>query len=251
MEKINRNPGGGRSSVPPVATPTAGGAELDMTPIWLAVIVVFVTIMLLWVWKKKRSARTDVLLTGLCDSGKTLLFSQLVLGEEKESFTSIKENLGHLQTSSGELRLVDIPGHERLRGKFFDQYKNLAKAVIFVVDSVTVQKEIRDVADFLYTILADKAVANLPVVILCNKQDETLAKGDAVIKSLLEKEINLVRQTRTSQLQSVDPQSTDTVYLGRPDKDFEFGQLSQKVQLVACSAKEPQIDDVVTFLDSL
>lgn len=251
MEKINRNTGGGRSSVPPVATPTAGGAELDMTPIWLAVIVVFVTIMLLWVWKKKRSARTDVLLTGLCDSGKTLLFSQLVLGEEKESFTSIKENLGHLQTSSGELRLVDIPGHERLRGKFFDQYKNLAKAVIFVVDSVTVQKEIRDVADFLYTILADKAVANLPVVILCNKQDETLAKGDAVIKSLLEKEINLVRQTRTSQLQSVDPQSTDAVYLGRPDKDFEFGQLSQKVQLVACSAKEPQIDDVVTFLDSL
>lgn len=62
---------------------------------------------------------------------------------------------------------------------------------------------------------------------------------------------NLVRQTRTSQLESVDPQSTDAVYLGRPDKDFEFGQLSQKVQLVACSAKEPQIDDVVAFLDSL
>lgn len=88
-----------------------------------------------------------MLLTGLCDSGKTLLFSQLVLGEEKESFTSIKENLGVLQTTSGELRLVDIPGHERLRGKFFDQYKNLTKAVIFVVDSVTVQKEIRDVAE--------------------------------------------------------------------------------------------------------
>lgn len=42
---------------------------------------------------------------------------------------------------------------------------------------------------FLYTILADKAIANLPVVILCNKQDETLAKGDGVIKSLLEKEM--------------------------------------------------------------
>lgn len=181
MEKINRNPGG-KPSVPPVAAGPAG--ELDMTPIWLAVIVVFVTIskyqhrnfraityhgcdiiislsififspflsyfflqVLLWVWKRKRSARTDVLLTGLCDSGKTLLFSQLVLGEEKESFTSIKENLGVLQTTSGELRLVDIPGHERLRGKFFDQYKNLTKAVIFVVDSVTVQKEIRDVAE--------------------------------------------------------------------------------------------------------
>lgn len=41
MEKINRNPGG-KPSVPPMAAGPAG--ELDMTPIWLAVIVVFVTI---------------------------------------------------------------------------------------------------------------------------------------------------------------------------------------------------------------
>lgn len=145
--------------------------------------------MLLYVWKKKRTARSDVLLMGLCDSGKTLLFSHLILDDEKETFTSIKENLGYLTTSSGELRLVDVPGHERLRGKFFDQYKNLSKAIVFVIDSVTVQKDIRDVADFLYTILADKATTNLPVIILCNKQDETLAKGEGVIKSLLEKEM--------------------------------------------------------------
>lgn len=126
---------------------------------------------------------------GLCDSGKTLLFSHLILDEEKETFTSIKENIGLLTTSSGELRLVDIPGHERLRGKFFDQYKNLSKAIVYVIDSVTVQKDIRDVADFLYTVLADKATVSLPVIILCNKQDEELAKGEGIIKSLLEKEM--------------------------------------------------------------
>lgn len=245
MDNVNRNSDGAR------ATKTTEAVDLDMTPIWLAVIVVLVTVMLLLVWKKKRSARTDVLLMGLCDSGKTLIFSHLILGEEKESFTSIKENVGLLTTSRGDLRLVDIPGHERLRGKFFDKFKSLAKAIVYVVDSVTVQKEIRDVADFLYTVLADKAVANLPVIVLCNKQDEALAKGDAVIKSLLEKEINLVRQTRTSQLESVDQQNADAVFLGRSDKDFEFGQVSQNVQFVACSAKEPQIDDLTAFLDSL
>lgn len=242
MDKVNRKPS---------AVPTEAQGELDYTPILLAVIVVLVTLMLLYVWKKKRSARSDVLLTGLCDSGKTLLFSHLILGDAKETFTSIKENVGYLTTSKGELRLVDIPGHERLRGKFFDQYKSLAKAIVYVIDSVTIQKDVRDVADFLYTILTDKAIANLPVVILCNKQDETLAKGDAVIKSLLEKEFNIVRQTRTSQLESVNQQNADSVYLGRSDKDFDFSQVSQKVKFISCSTQENQLDDLTLFLDSL
>lgn len=49
--------------------------------------------------------------------------------------------------SQNSLRIVDIPGQERLRNKFFDQYKNSAKAIIYVVDSVTIQKDIRDVAE--------------------------------------------------------------------------------------------------------
>lgn len=47
------------------------------------------------------------------------------------------------------LQLVDLPGQERLRNKFFDQYKNSAKAIVYVIDSVTIQKEIRDVAEYV------------------------------------------------------------------------------------------------------
>lgn len=42
---------------------------------------------------------------------------------------------------------------------------------------------------FLYTILSDSTTSSVPVLILCNKQDETLAKGSSVIKKLLEKEM--------------------------------------------------------------
>jgi signal recognition particle receptor subunit beta len=45
------------------------------------------------------------------------------------------------------LRVIDIPGHERLRGKFFDEYKGTARGVIYVIDSVTFQKDIQDVAE--------------------------------------------------------------------------------------------------------
>lgn len=97
--------------------------------------------------KRKRLARKDILIAGLCESGKTLTWTQFILSENRETFTSMKENVGGIQMEKGNFRLVDIPGHERLRGKFFDQYKTTTKLIIFMVDSSSVQKEIRDVAE--------------------------------------------------------------------------------------------------------
>lgn len=70
-----------------------------------------------------------------------------------------------------------------------DEYKSSARGAVFVVDSATLQKDIRDVADFLYTLMADAALSSTPFLILANKQDETMAKGAGVVKSLLEKEM--------------------------------------------------------------
>lgn len=64
-----------------------------------------------------------------------------------ETFTSIAENVAEYKSDNVNARLVDIPGHERLRLRFFDQYKITSKGIVYVVDSVTVQKDIRDVAE--------------------------------------------------------------------------------------------------------
>uniref|UniRef100_A0A182PHS7 Signal recognition particle receptor subunit beta n=1 Tax=Anopheles epiroticus TaxID=199890 RepID=A0A182PHS7_9DIPT len=244
MEKVNR-----KSS----ARASIKLGELDYTPVLIALAVVLLTFVVLFLWKRKKTVRSAVLLTGLCDSGKTYLFTHLCLGGGRETFTSIKENVGNLETKKGrQLKIVDVPGHERLRGKFFDEYKNIAKAIVYMIDSVTVQKDIRDVADFLYTILADKATTKIPVVVLCNKQDETLAKTETAIKSMLEKEINIVRQTRKSQLQSVDNSSTSETFLGKSaNVDFEFDQLGQRIRFLPCSAIEEEFDGLTTFLETL
>ncbi|EAA11816.2 AGAP006688-PA [Anopheles gambiae str. PEST] len=227
--------------------------ELNYTPVLIALAVVLLTIVVLFLWKRKKTVRSAVLFTGLCDSGKTYLFAHLCLGGARETFTSIKENVGSFKTERGRvLKMVDVPGNERLRGKFFDEYKNIAKAIVYMIDSVTVQKDIRDVADFLYTILVDKATSKVPVVVLCNKQDETLAKTETAIKSMLEKEINIVRQTRRSQLQSVDNSSSSDTFLGKSASvDFEFEQLGQRVRFVPCSAMEEQFAGLTKFLDTL
>ncbi|KAJ8731496.1 hypothetical protein PYW07_004660 [Mythimna separata] len=221
----------------------------------LSGIVLLFTILFWWCFTRRRTLRKSVLLMGLSDSGKTLLFVRLVYSQYRQTFTSMKENVEEYLTSNNNFKLVDLPGQERLRNKFFDQYKNSAKAIVYVIDSVTIQKEIRDVAEYLYTVLSDPVVQsyNTPLLILCNKQDQDLAKGSQVIKSLLEKEINLVRVTKSSQLQSVDPsQGNNATYLGKLGKDFEFSHLSNRVDIAESSANTGDDDtpaDIKTLQD--
>lgn len=49
--------------------------------------------------------------------------------------------------SQGALTIVDIPGHERVRQRFLDSYKTSARGLVFVLDSFTLSKDIRDVAE--------------------------------------------------------------------------------------------------------
>ncbi|CAG9808106.1 unnamed protein product [Chironomus riparius] len=227
-------------------------SDINFMPIFYALAVVIITLIVIYLIKKRAPKRTDLLLAGLCDSGKTLLYSLILNGNEVETFTSLKENCGLLNLENSKtLRLVDLPGHERLRLRLLDNYKNTTKAIIYVVDSSTVQKDIKDVADFLYTLLADKALSSTAVLILCNKQDETMAKGVQAIESLLEKEINLIRKTRTNQLQSVDNSSDTSVFLGRNDKDFDFTQISQKIRFAESSAKNNKIEQLQNFISDL
>ncbi|CAH2234523.1 jg1663 [Pararge aegeria aegeria] len=220
----------------------------------LSVVVLLFTLLFWWFFSTRRHLRRSVLLTGLSDAGKTSLFVRLTYSEFRQTFTSMKENIEDFVTSNNKtLRIVDLPGQERLRNKFFDQYKHSAKAIVYVVDSVTIQKEIRDVAEYLYTILVDPVILSNcpPLLILCNKQDLPMAKGGQLIKSLLEKEINLVRVTKSSQLESVDPsQSKNVTYLGKLGKDFEFSQLGCKVEVLESSINTVD-DDNPTEMEGL
>ncbi|PVD36613.1 hypothetical protein C0Q70_03598 [Pomacea canaliculata] len=191
---------------------------------------------------QKGSKRQGILLTGICDSGKTLLFSRLVYKSFKTTFTSIKVNSGTLKIpeKNKSIPVVDLPGHERLRSQNLDEHKGLARGIIFMVDSGAVQKDIKEVAEYLYTILTDNVISknSPPVLVACNKQDLTLCKGATVIKSLLEKELNTLRMTRGAALQGTDNSANNNVYLGRHNKDFEFADLkSFQVEFVECSAR--------------
>ncbi|KAI1893867.1 hypothetical protein AGOR_G00128080 [Albula goreensis] len=209
----------------------------------VALIVVILTIVFLKIFWGSKSTRSAVLLVGLCDSGKTLLFSRLLTGKFRRTQTSITDSSAiyrpKTDTGSG-WTLIDLPGHESLRPQFIEKFKSAARAIVFVVDSAIFQKEVRDVAEFLYSLLTDSVISrNAPTVLVaCNKQDNTMAKSAKLIQQQLEKELNTLRVTRSAALSSQDGSAGGgSVYLGKKGKDFDFSQLSMRVDFVECSAR--------------
>ncbi|XP_066298028.1 signal recognition particle receptor subunit beta-like [Branchiostoma lanceolatum] len=217
-----------------------------IVPVLVALLVVVLTVVLLKFIFGGRSSRNAVLLVGLCDSGKTTLFGQLTERKAVKTHTSIKKNQGTYKLQEGKkgsLQLVDLPGHERLRLVNLDEHKAAAKAIVYLLDSSTFQRELRDIAEFLYVLLVDAALAKAPFLIVCNKQDMTLAKSEKVVKGMLEKEINMLRVTRQAALEGTDGSSgNNNTFLGRKDKDFQFTQLQQQVTFVECSCLEGKLN---------
>ncbi|XP_078032593.1 signal recognition particle receptor beta [Augochlora pura] len=214
---------------------TGDNVDSELVGILVAVLVIILTIVLFVIWQRRKSIGNRILLTGLSDAGKTLIFARLACANFVKTYTSAKENTVDLVINNRTLKLVDIPGHERLRYKFFHNFKSSAKGVVYVIDSVTFQKDIRDVAEYLYNILSEPSMQNKSVLILCNKQDQTMAKGSSVIKTLLERELNLLRMTKTSQLEATDA-SSKNVFLGKEGKEFEFAQLDAHIDFAECYA---------------
>nr|CAG4641992.1 EOG090X0C7N [Eurycercus lamellatus] len=224
-----------------------GGAIIGLIVGLITIVVLF------FLWKRRRVVRRGICFVGLCESGKTLIYSQLIYKKAVESFTSMKENIGiKPMGNKGPLTIVDVPGHERVRQRFFDTYKSSARGIVFVLDSLSLSKDIRDVAEYLYQIVSDSVVISNrpPVLVLCNKQDHALAKGSQVIRTQLEKEMNVLRNTKSNQLEAISEAGGKKTYLGREGKDFEFiDLLPLKVDFAASSAQTGDLEQLEKWLD--
>ena len=125
----------------------------------------------------------------------------------------MKENVGVLNIPENRKKpvVIDLPGHERIQYKCLDS----AMGIIYVLDAATITKGIRDATEFLFRILSDPTIHSnrTPVLVICNKQDMTLAKRSKVIQRELAKEIGLLRDTQAGTLQGTDGSTLDHIFL--------------------------------------
>ncbi|XP_048361133.1 signal recognition particle receptor subunit beta [Sphaerodactylus townsendi] len=243
-------------SPPPLDAPLLA-PDLVPLSVLVALVVVALSLLILKFVQTRKSSRRAVLLVGLCDSGKTLMFARLLTANFQNTQTSITENSALYRVKNDKnssVTLIALPGHESLRLQFLDRFKAAARAIVFIVDSVAFQREMKDVAEFLYQILTDSVVLKNapPLLIACNKQDVTMAKSSKLIQQQLEKELNTLRVTRSAAPSTLDSANSGSAsQLGKKGKEFDFSQLPMKVDFIECSARGSKGEEGSADIESL
>ncbi|KAJ3567723.1 hypothetical protein NP233_g6185 [Leucocoprinus birnbaumii] len=180
--------------------------------------------------KSYRSKGTDLLLLGAPDAGKTSLMTALVYDQSIPTHTSMQTNSSVYAPSPDKtFRVVDVPGHPRIRDQFQEHLLN-AKAIAFVVDASTISRNGAAVAEHLHLIL--HSVTSLPpsqtlpsIIIVAHKADllksGASASQDSLainrVKTILERELE---KRRASQSSGVAVEG-----LGQEDEKAEMGGL--------------------------
>ncbi|SAM04829.1 hypothetical protein [Absidia glauca] len=201
----------------------------------------------------KQQKKNTVLLLGITDAGKTSLFTLIRYGKVTSTVTSMKENEGPCTFDNKTYELVDIPGHERVRYRYTD-FLPISRCILFVVDSTTINRQVRPVAEYLYHLLAHASIQSqkTPILIVCNKSDMITALPPSRIQSLLESEINRLRATRTAAVEKQDSDADEQeAFLGYEGEDFKFDHLDNKVDFEQCCVLRNEVDSVTSWAFSV
>jgi len=174
----------------PISAQTLFIASFSLALLCLALLALFN--------RRKYSSRGNALiLVGASDAGKTSILSKLVYGKRLQTHTSLQSNISTISLSESKktIRVVDIPGHPRVRDQF-REHLNDAKVVGFVVDTSTISRNGAAVAEHLHLIL--HSLTSLPpsqkppnLLIVAHKID--LMKVPAAATTASEVSINRVR----------------------------------------------------------
>lgn len=130
---------------PQISIPLA----VQKTELIIALAVVLLTILISALLQilfapRGRKSGSAVIIAGPCNSGKTTLFLQLRDGTAHNgTVASMQENIGVVAVKNdkgrtvGAVKVVDVPGHERLRHKL-EKCLADASAVVFVIDAADI-----------------------------------------------------------------------------------------------------------------
>jgi len=251
--------GGGGGPKVSKAQVLAAGSQIWNNPMFLPVVVAVIVVLITIFFLLRRKSKTrSVLLVGPTDVGKSAMFSQVVGGKNLQTVTSVLPNEGEYIPSNGSpaLTIKDLPGHERVRIKYWDTSKSGARGIICVVDSAGGNKAVRESAEIIYTVLTDPSVTSVRpnILVFANKQDAPLSKSINVIKTQLERELTTLRMTKSAGLTSTGGGSSTEKFLGKMDRDFEFSHAAPlKVEFAegSCLTGAENLSSVTNWLDSI
>ncbi|KAH8381685.1 hypothetical protein KR093_010651 [Drosophila rubida] len=126
----------------------------------------------------------NLLILGLNNSGKSTLAGRLCMkNEESDINPTVQPNEMDLEYKTMKVHMRDLSGQWRMRQLWHTFYQN-TNALIFVVDSTDVSR-LGEARCELCDILLDERMAQVPLLILANKQDVSGALPSSMIVDLM------------------------------------------------------------------
>lgn len=196
--------------------------------------------------------------------GKTTLFKSLKYGHQPKhgTTTSMEVNDSIINISNNkQIRLVDFPGHSRLRPKL-QPYLHSSKSILFIIDSKRFATQARRDAQLLHHILTDSIVSNsgTPLLVILNKRDEEIEAGVIPLsirtaKDRLEAELERIKVASAATLKGATVTDDnigieeERAPLGYDNESFSFDHVRGPVRFCDASAKTGDIGQVTKFLD--
>ncbi|KAI0647312.1 signal recognition particle receptor beta subunit-domain-containing protein [Trametes meyenii] len=195
----------------------------------LAILLVVVSV---WLARKRSAKRGDtVILAGCPDAGKTAILTSLAYQQTLPTHASMQTNtsLVALPLSHKTLRLIDVPGHPRIRGQIQDHLPN-AKGIAFVVDASTVSRNGAAVAEHLHLIM--HALTSLPpshntpsLIIVAHKSDLLKSTANVSAEQLAINRVRTILERELEKRRASHANGVAVEGLGAEEAESEMGGL--------------------------
>jgi len=211
----------------------------------VSLLLVLITFLYFFFGKSKRGR--SILFVGPSESGKTSVFVHLTAGKVVDTVTSTVPNEAEYKGNGVRAPLVlkDLPGHDRVRNKYWEANRSGMRGVVCVVDAAGGSKAVREAAEVLYSVLTDSYVNSVKpnILIFANKQDQPTAKGVKILRTLIEREMTTLRLTKSASLQTTGGNTTSSRTLGKMDRDFDFDHMAPiRVEFAEGTGKADNIE---------
>eukprot|EP00892_Ulva_mutabilis_P009780 jgi/Ulvmu1/7174/UM034_0083.1 len=192
-----------------------------------------------------------LVLYGPMEAGKTTLLHSLQgIAPPQGTVSSMKANeaVVTLPGTNKVVKVVDVPGHPRLRS-LYDLHASSASFIVFILDSASFVADKQLVAEQLHQVLQQQASTRrgCRVIVACNKADlEERAFSQDFIVRQLEKAINSFRASKGAEVPGAVGRKDS---LGDTSAPFTFSTSIVPVRVCTISAATANLQGLVDALE--
>ena len=129
----------------------------------------------------KQSSNLRILMIGLDSAGKTSTLLSLKNLEKQQTIPTVGYNVETIIYKNTKLNIWDIGGQTNIRPLWRRHFLG-TQAIIFVIDSADADR-FEEAKTILYQSLESNELADIPLIILANKQDQVNASSiDQIVR---------------------------------------------------------------------